>query len=223
MEAEPDVGGPWSGLGDSASEKGVIPHLIIWACEPLWGAGRGCSVSGKEVDPVVSPWSARGRGTLRSVSPPAGLDRWGPGHWGAPGQPVGRRGGSGLMGLRARRGAVSDPRRSWWPGCPRTCSSCPGSQPCSDARPEGVRGQGTGNGPHPGGSSLKLRMASRSPSPSKSLSPPLLPPHLKLSVPLPFCKQEPQSPRPGFWSFLRIPPTRQLAPSAHLVRVTLIQ
>lgn len=62
MEAEPDVGGPWSGLGDSASEKGVIPHLIIWACEPLWGAGRGCSVSGKEVDPVVSPWSAQGQG-----------------------------------------------------------------------------------------------------------------------------------------------------------------
>lgn len=152
-------GGPWSGLGDSASEKGVVPHLIIWACEPLWGAGRGCVVSGREVDPVVSPWSAWGRGRQSLCPPPAWLDRWGPCH-------LGRPGGSALSGLRAHRGAVLGPRRSWWPGCPRTCSSCPGSQPCSDARPEGVRGQGTGNGPHLGGSSLKLRMASRSPSSS---------------------------------------------------------
>ena len=60
-------GGPWSGLGDSVGEKGAVPHLIIWACESLWGAGRGCGVSGREADPVVSPRSAWGRGTLKSV------------------------------------------------------------------------------------------------------------------------------------------------------------
>lgn len=47
----------------------------------------------------------------------------------------------GAWELRARRGDASGPRRSWWPGCPRTCSSFRGSQPCSDARPGQVRGQ----------------------------------------------------------------------------------
>ena len=77
-------GGPWSGLGDSASEKGVVPHLIIWACEPLWGAGRGCVVSGREVDPVVSPWSAWGRGTPKSVSTSCMAGQVGPLSPGAP-------------------------------------------------------------------------------------------------------------------------------------------
>lgn len=56
--------------------------------------------------------------------------------------PMGPRGCGECAGLRAHRGDASGPHRSWWPGCPRTCSSCPGSHLCSDARPGGrVRGQ----------------------------------------------------------------------------------
>lgn len=157
--------GPWSGLGDSASEKWVTPG----------GAARGCGVSGREADSVGPP-EPRGRGMPQAGSPSMGRGL----ALGAPPwlSPWDKAAAAGALGLRAHRGDVSSPRHSWWPGCPQTCSSCPGSRPCSDARPGRVRGQDN-KGACLGEPSLNLRIApgslfllSGSPTPpSGSLSP----------------------------------------------------